>query len=93
MLFNFALKCGIWRVQANPEGWKLNGMHQHLVHAAGIYILSGNIHTANKNTEALLFVSKETDREVNADRSMYMVMPREKNAGQNKNIKTGNKSF
>jgi hypothetical protein len=52
-----------------------------------------SIHTIRKNTEALLIVSKEIGLEVNAEKTKYMIMSREQNAGQNKNIVIRNKSF
>ena len=39
LLFNFDLKCSIWRVQVNQEGWKLNGIHQLLIHADDVNTL------------------------------------------------------
>jgi len=41
-----------------------------------------------KNTEALVVASRKNGLEVNADKSQYMVIFRDKNAGQNKNINT-----
>jgi hypothetical protein len=38
--------------------------------------------------EALVVLSKETVLEVNADKTKYMVMSREQNAGRSYNIKT-----
>jgi hypothetical protein len=55
--------------------------------------LSGSIHAIKKTTEALVVTSKKTDLEVNAERTKYMVMSRDQNAGQNNNINTHNKSF
>jgi hypothetical protein len=50
--------------------------------------------TAVKNdTEAALVASKEIGLEVNAEKTRYMLTSREQNAGQNHNIKIGNKSF
>jgi len=46
-----------------------------------------------KNTETLLVVSKESGLEVNADKTKYMVMSRDKNAGLNHRIKVDNSSF
>jgi hypothetical protein len=40
--------------------------------------------------EALLVVSKETGREVTADKTNYMVKPCDQNAGQIHNMKTDN---
>jgi len=56
-------------------------------------ILGGSAHTIQKNTEALLVASKETGLEVNADRTKYMVMSRDHNAGRSHNIKIDNSSF
>jgi hypothetical protein len=43
--------------------------------------------------EALLIASKEIGLEVNAEKTKYMVMSRDQNAGQNGYIQIGNKSF
>jgi len=43
-----------------------------------------------KNTEALLIGSKETGLEVNADKTKYMVMSWDQNAGRSYNIKIDN---
>jgi hypothetical protein len=55
--------------------------------------MGGSIHTIRKNTEALLSPSKEIGLEVNAEKTMYMVMSRDQNAGQNGYMQIGNKSF
>ena len=81
LLFNFALEYAIRSVQVNQDGWKLSGTHQHLVYADDVNILRGNVHTIKKNTQALVFASKETGLEINADKTKYMVMSRDKNAG------------
>jgi hypothetical protein len=52
LLFNFALEYAIRKVQANKEGFKLNGTHHFLVYTAEINILGGSIHTVKKNTAA-----------------------------------------
>jgi len=46
-----------------------------------------------KNAEALVVVSKEDSPEVNADKTKFMVMSRDQNAGWSHNIKTDNSSF
>ena len=45
LLFNFALECGIRRVQVNQDGLKLNGTHQFLVYVNDVNILGGRVHT------------------------------------------------
>jgi hypothetical protein len=55
--------------------------------------LGGSVHAVKKNTEALVVASKEIGLEVNAEKTTYMVMSRNQNAGQNHNIKLDNKSF
>jgi hypothetical protein len=40
-----------------------------------------------KSTEALVFASKETGLDVNADKTKYMDMPRDQNAARIQNIK------
>jgi hypothetical protein len=46
-----------------------------------------------ENTEALIAVSKEFGLGVNADKTKYVVMSRDYNAGRSYNIKTDNSSF
>jgi hypothetical protein len=93
LLFNFALEYAIRRVQANQKGFKLNGTHELLVYADDVNILGGSIHTIRKNTEASVIASEEIGLEVNAEKTKYMVMSRDQNAGQNGNTQMGNKSF
>jgi hypothetical protein len=89
LLFNFALEYAIRGVQANQEGLKLNGTNQRLVYAYDVNILGGSVHATKKNIEALVVSSKEIGLEVNAEKTKYMVMSRNQNAGQNHNIKIG----
>jgi len=93
LLFIFALEYAIMRVQANQDGQKLNGTHQLLVYADYVNILCGSIHTIKKNTEALVAASKETGQEVNAERTKYVDMSQDRNAGQSHKTKIDNSSF
>jgi hypothetical protein len=92
-LLNLALEYATKKVQANKEGLKLNGTYQLLVYADDVNILGGCVHAITKNTEALVVASKEIGLEVNAEKTKYMVMSRNPNAGQNHNIKPGNISL
>ena len=61
---------------------KLNDTHQLLVYANDVNILGWSIHSIKKKTESLVVASKETGLGVNADKTKYMVMSRDQNAGQ-----------
>jgi hypothetical protein len=55
--------------------------------------LGGSAHAIKENTKTLVVARKEIGLEVNAEKTKYMVMSRDQNAGQNDNIKLDNKSF
>ena len=71
----------------------INETHQLLIYVDDVNIWSGSILTIRKNTEVLVIASKEIGLEVNAEKTKYMVMSRDKNSGQNVNILLGNKSI
>jgi len=82
MLFNFALEYAIRRVQVNRDGLKLNSAHQLLTYADDVNTLGGSILTLKENAEALVAAIRETGLEISADKTKYMVMSRDQNAGR-----------
>jgi hypothetical protein len=74
-------------------GLKLNGTHQQLVYADDVNRVGDNIDTMKKNTESLIYASKDVGLEGNSEKTKYMLMSHHQNAGQNHNIKITNRSF
>jgi len=93
MVFNFALEYTIRRVQVNQDYLKLNGTHQLLAYANDVNILGGSIHTLKENAEALVAATREIGLEVNADKTKYMVMSRDQNAGQIHSVRIDNSTI
>ena len=77
----------------NQDGLKVNGTHQLLAYADDVNILGGSEHTLKENAEALLVATKEIGLEVNADKTKYMVMSRDRNAGRGCSVKIDNISI
>jgi hypothetical protein len=73
--------------------WKLNVTRQLLVYADDVNMLAGSIHAIKENAEVLVVACKEIGLVTNADRTKYMVMNRDQNAGRSHSIKTDNSSF
>jgi hypothetical protein len=82
--FNFA---------AILNGLKLNGTHQLLAYADDVNMLGGSAYTVKENAEALLVATKEIRLEVNADKTKYIVMFRDRNAGRGDSVKIDNSSI
>jgi hypothetical protein len=93
MLFNFALEYAIIRVQVNQDGLKLNGTHQLLASADDVNILGECIHTLKENAEALVAATREIGLEISADKTKYMVMSRDQNAGRIHSVRIDNSTF
>ena len=51
------------------------------------------LHTVKENTEALVSTSKETEPEVNVDKTKYMVTSQDQDAGRSHNQQIDNSSF
>jgi len=71
----------------------MNGRHQLPVYSYDVNILGGSVRTIKKNTEAFVVASKKIVLAVNADKTKYMIMSRDQNAGKYHNTKTDNKSL
>ena len=52
--------------------------------------MGGSVHTVKENAEALVAATKETGLEVNADKTKYMFMSRDQNAGRSHSMKIDN---
>jgi hypothetical protein len=93
LLFNFALEHTIRKVQVNQLGLKLNGTHQLLAYADDVNLLGDNIEAIKENTETLIDDSKEVGLEINVEITKYILLSRQQNIGQNRDIKIANRSF
>jgi len=58
-----------------------------------INILDGSVGTMKKNEESLVVASRYSALEVNADKTKYMLMSRDQNAGRSYSMKTDHSSF
>jgi hypothetical protein len=58
-----------------------------------VNLLGDNIGIINKNTQTLIDASKEVGLEVNVEKTKYMLVSRDQNAGQTREIKVGSRSF
>jgi hypothetical protein len=69
------------------------GIYQLFFDADDVNILVGRAHTIQNNTEALVVASKEFGVDVNGDKTKYMAMSRDQNAGRNHDTQTGKNSY
>ena len=71
----------------------LSGIHQLLAYADDVNIQGSRIHTLKGNADFSVAATREIALEVSADKTMYMVMSRDQNAGRNHSVKTDNINF
>ena len=74
MFLNFYLEHVVGRAQINQDGLKLNRPHWFLIYADDVSIQCGSVYIIKENTESLSVGSKEMGKEVNDDKTKYMVM-------------------
>jgi hypothetical protein len=67
--------------------------HQFLVYADDVNLLGDNIDTVEKNNETLINASKEVGLEINVEKTKYMLLSRQQNVGQNRDMKIANRYF
>jgi len=58
-----------------------------------VNILGGSIHALKENAEAFVAAAREIGLEVSADKTKYMVMSRDENAGRNHSVRIDNSTF
>jgi hypothetical protein len=76
-------------------GLKLNVTYQLLICADYVNLLGDNIDTIKKTTQTLIDASKEVGLEVHTKKTKYeyLLLSRQQNAGENRDIKIGNRCF
>ena len=79
--------------EVKQDGLKLNGTHQLLAYADDVNIFGGSVHTVKENAEALVAATKEIGLEVNADKTKYMTVSGDQNAGRIHSMKLDNSSI
>jgi len=67
--------------------------YRFLVYADDVIIVGGSIHTLKENAEVLVAASRQIGLEVSADKTKYMVMSRDQNAGRSHSVRIDNSTF
>jgi hypothetical protein len=80
-------------VQENQVGLKLKGKHQLLAYPDDMNLPGDSTDTIKKNTETLTDASKEVGLRINIEETKYMLLSRQHNVGQNRDIIIANRSF
>jgi hypothetical protein len=87
------LAYAIRKVQENQVILKLNGTHQLLAYADDVNLLGDNIDTIERNTGTATDAGKGVGLGVNVEKTKYMLVSCDQNAGQNRDMKIANRTF
>jgi hypothetical protein len=87
LLFNFAVKYAIRKVQENQMGLKLKRALQLLVYAQYVTLFGCNVDTMKKSKYVLIDANQEFDLEVNIGITQFVWQSRYHNAGKNHDAK------
>jgi hypothetical protein len=85
LFFSFAVEYHV--------GLQLKGTHQLPAYADDVNQLEDNIETIKRNTDTSIDASKEVSVGLNLENTKYMLVCHHQNAGQNRDINIGNRSF
>ena len=66
---------------------------QFVAYADDVNVPGESIHTLKENAEALVAATREIGLEITADKTKYMVMSRDQNAGQNHSVRIDVSTF
>jgi len=75
------------------DSFKFNGTRPLPVFSDEVNMLGESVHTVKKNPDAVVIASKDMELEVRIDKTKYMVMSRDQNAGRSHKIKVDKSSF
>jgi hypothetical protein len=81
------------RSRKNQDELKLNRKHQLLAYTDDVNLPGLNKDTRKRNTETLINASKEGGLKMYVEKTKYMLLYRDQNAGQHRDMKIANRSF
>jgi hypothetical protein len=64
-----------------------------MAYADDVNLLGDSIDTTERNTETLIYASKDVGLEIKVEKTKYMLLSHHQNVGQNRVVKLANRSF